>query len=547
MEKQAVIYTRQSFGSEQGAVSTALQEASCRERCKQMGLTVAAVYTDSNTSSELYPDTADGRAAASLDKGFLAWQKAQKSEGRKAYKKGLGDAFSRIEAGGISYLVVDEGTRLGRNADFSNLSNFLHYFLLSHGVQLIEAKTGGTVDFSNDMGRLVEMIRSQIEYDSLKHKRENSLRALAKRREDGLTWSSATGVRTEGGKVVFDDAWRPVIAEAFTKVAKGETIGNVQRWLNATKRTGAKQWYYQKVRLMLSCGTYAGLMRGTDGNWQEAKNIVDPVITAGLFFSVQSVLEGKKALGHKAGAKAGGAPLPFSGLIRCGHCGLRMRYWENRSGKIYLCKNDGSHSMSIRIDEIERALLPLCILRLNSALREMAKMSDDTLAKKGMEISRLKAALKAKMRMISTDDDYELFRDEIDATKAQIKALEREIVEAKANSGSEAKEQYEAAFRALSKGEALDDASRVRIVRDTYKEIVVHSDSIKVTLWDGNQFTLPRIREKHGRMALPVPRFIRVDQWDGKEMVAVAYDADLPWGYGDRTICRGDYYAIGLV
>lgn len=76
---EAIIYARQSFGQEQDSTSIEVQVEKCSEWAKSHGVNIARVFTDSNTSSELYPLCPEGMEAARIDRGFQRWLASQRT------------------------------------------------------------------------------------------------------------------------------------------------------------------------------------------------------------------------------------------------------------------------------------------------------------------------------------------------------------------------------------------------------------------------------------------------------------------------------------
>ena len=97
-----VIYARQSFGQEQDSTSIAVQLDECRRWAKAHGMQIAGEYSDAQTSSEHYPLCEEGVEASRIDRGYQRWLREQRTQGRKQYEQGLGEAFQRIAKDGVS-------------------------------------------------------------------------------------------------------------------------------------------------------------------------------------------------------------------------------------------------------------------------------------------------------------------------------------------------------------------------------------------------------------------------------------------------------------
>ena len=95
-KKTAIIYARQSFGAEENSLSCELQIKACRAWAERNNVEIIGEYTDANTSSELYPDSDEGRAYATTDREWRRWASKQQTKGRRKYRKGLALAFEQL-------------------------------------------------------------------------------------------------------------------------------------------------------------------------------------------------------------------------------------------------------------------------------------------------------------------------------------------------------------------------------------------------------------------------------------------------------------------
>ena len=417
-------------------------------------------------------------------------------------------AFTRMEEGDIQYLIVDEATRLYREATNSFLGGFINDFLVTHHVQLVEAK-GGIINASNDMERLVAMIRSQIEYSSLKHKRENSMRTIRDKKAGGECWSTALGVSMVDKVVVFDQALAPVIREIFTKVARGDSYCSILRWLNAEHQAEARGsiWYHTNISNALKRGIYAGLMRDEDGQWKEAKNCPNPIISPGLFHEANRQASLKRAGGARWSERH---PLPLSGILRC-WCGRRMTSWMDDKVPAYRCINGGQHSNTFRPSnqgwrgqDFYTAIQPVLALRLGESLDALDQMDQDGAGRIRITLDGLRAKLKAKMRAIESDEDYEMVKDDLSSLKAQIRDQERLLEEEVARCDTSVSSRFLGDFEAILTGRPLEREMLVRLCRETFRSITVQQGHLDITLWNGSTFQLPRMEmPPYGRMAVP--------------------------------------------
>ena len=85
----AIIYARQSSGSDDYSESVENQIANCYKLAEQEHLSVIGCYSDLNTSGKTYPEGAE--AIAENDLAFQQWFRQQ--TGSRKYRAGLGQVF----------------------------------------------------------------------------------------------------------------------------------------------------------------------------------------------------------------------------------------------------------------------------------------------------------------------------------------------------------------------------------------------------------------------------------------------------------------------
>ena len=516
-KKTAVIYARQSFGSEKESISIENQIENCKKCAEKNGLNVIGIYSDKNTSSELYPMTAEGIEASKIDKGFQRWLKNQITTGRKEYKENLGKCFDFIVSNNVNCFIVDEQTRLYREADNSYLGGFINSFFIENSVELIEAKNAKTVDLSNDFERLVSMIKSQIEYTSLKHKRINSMASVNKRINSFKVVSNAFGTISNNGTITFDSAKAEMIKYVFNAVCSGETYPAILHTLNTRfiHLAKGKQFYTTNVSNILSNMVYCGYAKNKSGDIQRAINIPEPLISFSQFQQVQKIVETKKSGYQKynlSGQKKRNF-LPFSGYLYC-ECGRRLTV-QFDNGIVYKCINPDGHGQRIRLNAMNhnqdfiRTIQNLFIInaiqsRKNLESNKNLNSKIDTIKS---EIESKQKALKAKFRMIQDDSDFELLKDEISEIKNKIQELQKDLMIAESQRDmnlDSLTEQIETDFAKLLNGEALAENDYQRLLAETIEKIIVKNDEITISLKDGNAFSLPRITvDKRGKKILP--------------------------------------------
>lgn len=509
--KTAVIYARQSFGVEEGSVSLEVQIDACKRWAEKNNVNVVGIYQDANTSSELYPYCTEGIEAAQSDRGFKRWKAEQLTKGRKEYKFELGKCFDTIKQSKPDYLCVYTENRLGRSATNSNLKNFLTAYLMDFNCSLVDVQSNSVTDFSDSMMIAFRMMKDALDFHGLHEKRKASMESIARRRNRYEAWSNAYGVIMQKQQVTFDEKKAEAIKFVFDSVLEGASYNGILKALNEEYRglADGKQWYTTNIYHILNNCIYAGYSRNTEKEIGKAINIPEPIISYSQWQQVQRLVSERKEKTPKYNSRGEGKHwLPFSGLFYC-ECGRRLQVKMDR-GINYQCINPNEHTMWIRIDDnFINSIQSLFMISAIEAERELfnlrnTKNESDSIR---LKINSAETSLKAKMRLIETDDDYEMFREEIQAKKAEIKALKAQLLESEAKQSENLDDlsaKVLADFQAISSGETLDKITYQRLLARTIEKITVRKDSISILLKDGNAFDLPRIMlDKRGRKVLP--------------------------------------------
>lgn len=516
-KKTAVIYARQSFGSEVQSISIDNQIENCKRCAEKNGYQVVGIFSDKNTSSELYPYTADGVEASKIDKGFQRWLSQQITANRKEYKENLGKCFDFIQSNKVNVFICDEMTRLYREADNSYLGGFINSFFIENGVELVEAKNSKSVDLNNDFERLVAMIKSQIEYTSLKHKRINSMASVSKRINSFKVVSNAFGVIASNGIISFDADKAKLIKYIYDEICSGATYPAILNTMNKDyiHLAKGKQFYTTNLTSILNNMVYCGYAKNKSGEIQRAINIPEPIISFAQFQQVQKIINTKKASFQKynlSGQKKRHF-LPFSGYLYC-ECGRRLTV-QFDNGIVYKCINADGHNQRIRLNAENQGqdfLTSIQSLFIINAIQsrknlEANKTINNKIDEIKAQIASREKSYKAKFRMIADDADFELLKDDIEAIKKELAELKKDLLmmESQRDVSLDAiSAKIETDFAMLMNGEKLAENDYQRLLADTINNIIVEDDSIKINLKDGNCFTLPRIIvDGRGKKILP--------------------------------------------
>ena len=212
--KKAVIYARQSFTKEESSASIQQQIENCRKWCEKNNIEIVAVFSDENTSSELYDDSEEGHAFALTDLEWQKWNKDQKTKGRKKYKKNLASAFQLLPS--VDFFVVNERTRLYRNpSPLAKLDLYILSKLKENNVALVEVESNKIDYIDNDIDIAVHRLLATYEMKKLSERRSQSMNVIRAKKERGITFSNAFGTLWDAKNKVlsFDNekAWKSAV------------------------------------------------------------------------------------------------------------------------------------------------------------------------------------------------------------------------------------------------------------------------------------------------------------------------------------------------
>jgi hypothetical protein len=263
---------------------------------------------------------------------------------------------------------------------------------------------------------------------------------------------------------------------------------------------------------MLDNLVYCGYAKNKAGEIARAINIPRPLISFSQWQKAQEIRTGKQNNSQKYNLRGLCKRhfLPFSGYLYC-ECGRRLQMTVD-NGLVYKCVNP-DHVLRIRVNAIRgydfyksiKALFMIHAIasrRKLEAYKSISAKVDGTKA----EIAILEAGLKAKMRMIENDDDYMLLKPEIDACKAGLQEAKKRLYveEAEATADvAQVREKVTADFDKIMGRKTLDEDDFQRLLAESIDRITVENDSIRITLADTREFSLPRLPIYKGLKVIP--------------------------------------------
>lgn len=526
--KTAVIYGRQSYGSEVESVSIENQLSSSEKYCIEHEIKILGIFADKNTSSELYPKTTDGEIQDKYDIALQTWKKEQKTANRKEFKEELGKAFDFIKRNHVDFIVCYDLTRIYRNVTRSNLSNFIANFLISNKCMIVTTSTNSITDFSDVNQELVSAITGTIEYNSLRSKKNSSMESVKRRINSFQSVSNAFGVIYKDKRITFDKRKSEMIRFIFQSFVEGLTYPKILNALNTDfsdclptfNRKGikqkAKQFYMSNIQNISSNLIYTGYTKNLKGEISRAVNVEQGIISFSLFQQVQEIIQNKKKGYQKYNLKDEKQRhfLPFSSYLKCRECGRKMVVvFDN--GIVYSCNNESKHVNRIRMNynnrgqdfytTIQSLFMIHCIESRKSVEKALHTTQKVDELKDSLE--KMKVELKAKFSFIKTDEDVEFFKDELTSLRNGMKEVQKIILieETKDKNNLELLNQkINDDFSKIMEGKLMDEDSYMRLLEQTIEEIVIHESSVEVKLKDGKKFSIPRITvDKRGKKILP--------------------------------------------
>lgn len=331
---KAIIYARQSSGSDDVSESVENQIANCKKLAEKEGLEVIGVFQDLNTSGKTYPKGAE--AIAENDAAFNSWYEQQ--TGSKKYRTGFGEVFNKLAD--VSFVIVDEMTRLYRPVTRSFLESYVNQKFTEHGVKILQVK-GGKLDLSKFDQSLIQTLKNAIQDEAIANQKAKAKQQFKKMRDAGIlpNGAKAFGLNYVGNKKIEVD---PQAAECIKFVF--EAIANFTPYNQIIKEANErfnhlfpKCFYSSNLYHIAENPLYCGLMRNTAGELIKAVQLDgQEIVSFDLWQTVQKIMDSRKTNEPKRAKKNW---LPFSGKLYCANCGSRLTCVIDRNKVFYWCKN----------------------------------------------------------------------------------------------------------------------------------------------------------------------------------------------------------------
>ena len=173
-------------------------------------------------------------------------------------------------------------------------------------------------------------------------------------------------------------------------------------------------------------------------------------------------------------------------------------------GKIaYHCINGKDHTTTIYVDDsvlltIQSVFMVglLASHKRIQALKTASNRVDDLKA----EILRLKASQVAKMRLVETEEDADIYKPILDSIKNTIRSKQEELTRLESElsaDSSESQKRLEEDFHAIMEGQLLPEETYSRLMQECISKITVHADRIDIVTTTGVTIPVPRLEGKH--------------------------------------------------
>lgn len=206
-------------------------------------------------------------------------------------------------------------------------------------------------------GELMLTILGSYAQEESRSASENAKWRIRKAYEQGeiMCWRYMFGYRISKEEGIrIDPVEGPIAQEVFARVARGESLNSVARWLNRTGHSGALggKWQGPRLREMLSNEKYLGnavLQKSFVNNHLEKKKLPNTgelpkyyvtethpaLIDQETFDIVQQRLA---AIAEKHSGRLPRQISEFTGMIRCPNCGQNFRRTKKNGSPGWICR-----------------------------------------------------------------------------------------------------------------------------------------------------------------------------------------------------------------
>jgi len=338
MYRKAIVYARQSSGSDDYSESVEVQIANCCQLAASLQIQVVNCLSDLNISGKTYPVGWETLAAS--DKAFQKW--SLQNTKRSGFRPALGELIRQLEA--IDCIIVDDITRLYRPLSRSFLEAAVNEALIENQVQILQVK-GGSIDLAQFDQQLITMLKNQINDEQIAKQRLRSIEVFNKIRDSGFM---PTGITAFG--LIYDrhtKRYRPdgtkseIVKFIFREILADNKYSTIVRQINNRYKELFPSCFWEKsIYSILRKPIYAGYQYNTAG--QLIKNHQgEALVSLEDFLQAQKIVEQRRksrrdncCYDYTSTRKQ----LPFSNLLYCGNCGSRLLVSSEKGNTAYYCR-----------------------------------------------------------------------------------------------------------------------------------------------------------------------------------------------------------------
>ena len=559
---KAFIYARQSSGKEEQSESIEMQKKNCMLLAEEHQLEVTAIFEDPNSSGRLYPSGMD--ILARLDLAFSKWYMGQSRE--KQFRKGFGSMFSRLNE--VSFILVDDLTRLARPVAGSFLQNVIQQHFVEQHIKILTVKDG-EVDLSDFCDRLMADIQASITDNQLRIQRKKAMDAMKKLKDDGIypTMPKMFGVRYLGKKKVeVDKESAECIRYIYEQILKCRPYNAIVRDVNAQYgHLFNGTCHPSTLKHIATQPFYCGYMRNSHGILIPAKQMQGmEIISYSTWRNAQNILEIKRGSNFRAQFRRH----PFSGLLCCGNCGAKLVSGFDNGKEFYYCAtgSNSRHNLECRLSRININLVrcsseylglkdcitPLLLLPLyryleekELTMHEMTNLSryEDLMAEQEKRLAQ------AAVSFMDAGIPQAMLERIMNKVSSKVKKLEKKVAELKlmAHSGTESER-----FAVLCKGEfeklfngTLDEGTFELLLRMAIEKIDVFNDHLLISTIYG-KFRLDRFLVRQFRN---MPRYEAdkiSERKNENDLAMCTYEITYIYGKGNLRKLTADFGKVKI-
>ena len=338
MKECAVIYARQSSGSDDYSESVAVQIANCRKLARQQDIEILEIISDLNISGKTYPAGWENLAMA--DRAFQTW--AVNNSSGKLFRNGFGKVLTLLN--NIDCIIVDDITRLYRPLRRSYLENAVNQALIEHNVKIIQVK-GGTLDLSLFDQQLITMLKNQINDEQIAKQRQRSIEVFRKIRDSGMMPTGITAFALNYDRIskhyTVDKEKSTVIKFIFEQIIACKSYSSIVKSVNEHWKYLFNGCFWNKNLYEIARKPiYAGYQFDSQG--QLIPNLQgEAIISLEDYLKAQQIMHLKSlefAVHNRNYSNRSRYWLPLSGMLYCGNCGSKLVVVIEKNKINYHCR-----------------------------------------------------------------------------------------------------------------------------------------------------------------------------------------------------------------